>query len=276
MATVLRPLSLGELLDRTFFLYRKHFMLFVGIVALPHLAFLALQLGGVVMRDPVSVGGAVATVGWALLTMLVYVLALAASTSATVVAVSDVHLEKSTSCSAAYNAVKSRIPHLLLIMVGVWIGVMLGFVLIIIPGIILALMWSLAIPVAVIEKKGLREATARSSALTKGNRGRIFVVYFLFTVLMYIVTLLWEGPLLMIVGLRAQGSNPAQIMTSFQVVAAVGSFVTQSLVGPLLTIALSLIYYDERVRKEAFDLEVMMRSLEGATNASAAAAVTGS
>ena len=27
----LRPLSLGELLDRTFFLYRRHFLLFVGI-----------------------------------------------------------------------------------------------------------------------------------------------------------------------------------------------------------------------------------------------------
>jgi hypothetical protein len=31
MATLdLRPLSLGELLDRTFFLYRRHFLLFVG------------------------------------------------------------------------------------------------------------------------------------------------------------------------------------------------------------------------------------------------------
>jgi hypothetical protein len=30
---VLRPLTLGELLDRTFLLYRKHFVLFVGLVA---------------------------------------------------------------------------------------------------------------------------------------------------------------------------------------------------------------------------------------------------
>ena len=33
----LRPLSLGELLDRTFFLYRRHFLLFVGIAAMPQL-----------------------------------------------------------------------------------------------------------------------------------------------------------------------------------------------------------------------------------------------
>src|SRR5271169_521262 len=34
-ATELRPLSLGELLDRTFRLYREHFWLFVGIMAIP-------------------------------------------------------------------------------------------------------------------------------------------------------------------------------------------------------------------------------------------------
>ena len=34
-ATELRPLSLGELMDRTFRLYRQHFWLFVGIMAIP-------------------------------------------------------------------------------------------------------------------------------------------------------------------------------------------------------------------------------------------------
>lgn len=270
MATVLRPLSTGELLDRTFFLYRKHFMLFLGIVALPNLALLALQLAGAVTREPAGVSGVATRVAWTLLTVVVYLLALAASTSATVVAVSQVHLERPTSVSGAYSVIKSRIPILLLIMVAVWIGIGLGFVLLIVPGIIFALMWALAIPVAVIEKKGLSEATSRSSYLTKGNRGRIFVVYFLFTVLMYIVTLLWEVPLLMMLGLRVK-SDPASALAGFQVVAAIGSFVTTCLVSPLLTIALSLIYYDERVRKEAFDLEVMMTSLEGRTAGAAAA-----
>ncbi|MGH9811917.1 MAG: hypothetical protein ACRD4T_02160, partial [Candidatus Acidiferrales bacterium] len=36
----LRPLSLGELLDRTFSLYRNHFWLFVGITAIPYLLLL--------------------------------------------------------------------------------------------------------------------------------------------------------------------------------------------------------------------------------------------
>lgn len=31
----LRPLSLGEILDRTFTLYRRNFLLFAGIIAIP-------------------------------------------------------------------------------------------------------------------------------------------------------------------------------------------------------------------------------------------------
>ncbi len=42
----LRPLSLGELLDRTFFLYRRNFLLFVGIAAIPYSSFSFLCLIG--------------------------------------------------------------------------------------------------------------------------------------------------------------------------------------------------------------------------------------
>src|SRR5258708_39646612 len=40
----LRPLSIGEILDRTFSLYRRNFLLFIGISALPQLLVLALRL----------------------------------------------------------------------------------------------------------------------------------------------------------------------------------------------------------------------------------------
>jgi hypothetical protein len=50
-----------------------------------------------------------------------------------------------------------------------------------------------------------------------------------------------------------------------QIALPVGGFLTQSLIGPLLTIALSLEYYDQRVRKEAFDLVHMMSLLDETT-----------
>ncbi len=54
MTTALRPLSTGELLDRTFSLYRSHFALFLGIFALPYMAVVAFQLVGLVFQSSVQ------------------------------------------------------------------------------------------------------------------------------------------------------------------------------------------------------------------------------
>lgn len=58
----LRPLSLGELLDRCFTLYRRHFFLFVGIVGLPYLVMLAIQLVQIFVFFPSNPFGAGPTV----------------------------------------------------------------------------------------------------------------------------------------------------------------------------------------------------------------------
>ncbi len=52
----LRPLSLGEILDRTFVLYRAHFVLFVALAAIPRLPSFAFALfqAGVLGTTPVG------------------------------------------------------------------------------------------------------------------------------------------------------------------------------------------------------------------------------
>jgi len=265
MTTSLRPLSLGELLDRSFFLYRKNFALFVGIIALPHLVLLAFQLAGIAIHPGTRASFTAASVVWSLLTLVIYLGAVAASQGATVMAVSKVHLGNTTSVSESFASIKGRILYLALIMIGVGIGIGVGFVLLIVPGIILALMWAVTIPVAVLEDKGLRDSTSRSAELTKGNRGRIFMIYFLYFVLIYIVYVLWEVPILIALGVFARGARPMTVMPVWtQIAFPVGAFLSQCLVGPLITISLSLVYYDQRVRKEAFDLQHMMSTLDGA------------
>jgi hypothetical protein len=261
MATLLRPMSTGELLDRTFFLYRKHFTLFVGIIALPYLILLAMQLGQVVLAGS---GMVISRLVWTLIAIVMYLVALSAAYAASVVAVSAVHLERPISIGAAFSSIKGTLLKVMGIMMAVGIGVAVGFVLLIIPGILLALGWSLAIPVAVIEGKSLNGATARSWALTKGDRGRIFVVFFLFFVLIYIVMLLFQVTLLIGIGMSHVAARTA-IPRWFLVLTPVATFMAECLVGPLATIALTLIYYDERVKKEGFDLQFMMHSLQGPT-----------
>jgi hypothetical protein len=148
-------------------------------------------------------------------------------------------------------------------MLVIGIAVIFATLLLIVPGILLALTWSLALPVVVLERRGVGASMSRSSALTRGSRGRIFVIYVLFIVLSYILYSLWEVPLVIGIGLYAPDRMMQGVPVWAGIAFAVGAFITQCVAGPLLTIALSLMYYDQRVRKEAFDLEHMMSQLDG-------------
>jgi hypothetical protein len=263
MNTPLRPMNLGELLDRSFFLYRKHFVLFAGIIALPYLALLAFQLLGVVVAPQAAAGGMTGmSLLWLFLTMILSLGAVAASHGATVVAVSKVHLGGSTSISEALAAIKGRILSLSVTVLGLGVGIVIGLICLVVPGILLALMWAVTIPVAVVEGRGLLQSVQRSTDLTKGSWGRIFVVYFLFGALFYIVYLLFNIPIFFAVGIFAQRHGPGVLPGWSQAAFPIGAFLTQTLVGPLMTIGTSLIYYDQRVRNEAFDLQHMMATLD--------------
>jgi hypothetical protein len=258
MVTMLRPLSTSELLDRTFFLYRKHFVLFVGIAAIPQIAVLAVQLGGAA----IGLGGSIAaTLLGSLIGLVMNAFALVASHVATVMAVSDVHLERPTSIGAAFGAIKGRLLGIMGIMALVGLGVGVGLLLLVIPGIYLALTWSLAIPVAVLEGTGLNGTVSRSATLTKGDRLRILVIYVLLAFLEWVVMLIIQFPLLTLVALLGL-HDPAKIQGWTTIFSSIGAFISTSLVAPLLTIGLTLIYYDERVRKEGFDLQLMMATLQ--------------
>ena len=140
----------------------------------------------------------------------------------------------------------------------VGLGVGAGLIALIVPGVLLALMWSLAVPVKVLENKGATDAMSRSADLTKGDRGRIFVVWLLFIVLSIGIGMLIQLPIRYLAGV----SSRTPLHRGWQVASLAATFISQCLVGPLATIAFSLVYYDERVRKEAFDLQLMMTTID--------------
>lgn len=271
MTTALRPLGLGELLDRSFFLYRKHFALFVGIVALPHLLVLAFQLLGVAIGTQSAGVFSGLYWLWLLPTLIIQLAVAAASQGASVIAVSNVHLDREATIAGAFGGIKGRIVTIALITIGVGIGTVVGFIFLIVPGIILALMWALVIPVAVLEDTGLVDSIARSTELTKGSRLRILVIYLLYFFLFLTITWLWEIPIFAAIGVFARGHSPGTLPIWSQIAIPICSFLSMSLVTPLLTISLSLTYYDQRVRKEAFDLQHMMSMLDSAPSGAAAA-----
>lgn len=71
------------------------------------------------------------------------------------------------------GSVSSKIISLILLGIVLWILVGIGLILLIIPGVILALMWLVSVPALVVEDKGVFDSMSRSSDLTRGNRMRI-------------------------------------------------------------------------------------------------------
>ncbi len=89
-------------------------------------------------------------------------------------------------------AFKRALPLFLTLMLAA-LGIMLGYLLLIVPGIILALMWSVAMPASVLEGLGAIESLGRSRQLTKGSKGMIFLTHLLVFVIVIIVEFIVLG-----------------------------------------------------------------------------------
>lgn len=309
MTTTLRPMSTGQVLDRTFNLYRRNFVLFFGIATVPPALMLVMQLLPLAIaplartQSAFAASAAIGAFVGVIVFFVAWILGYSVAQAATVFAVSAVHLDRQTSISESYSRVRGRYGRVLNVVISIFIRAFGGFVLLVIAagavaggigraaggggaagamlmllimplviaagfvGLYFFLRYAVAVQACVLEDIKARAALARSVQLTKGDRGRIFVIFFLTGVLNYILAIALVYPATYL-GIAIGGENSA----AMQILNALSGFVAGALSGPIATIAMSLIYYDERVRKEAFDLQLMMAAIDkpGAAAASAA------
>ena len=92
----------------------------------------------------------------------------------------------------------------------------------------------------------------RSKVLAAGTKGRIFVVL-LIAVALYIVAGAIESPMAFFIA-----RSPLQDHVLAQASVLLIGFVAHLLVSPVALIGLTLVYFDQRVRLEAFDLVMLM------------------
>lgn len=59
-------------------------------------------------------------------------------------------------------------------------GVLLGMILLVVPGLVLGVMWCVAAPVLVAERRSLTPAFTRSAALTRGHRWKVLALLLIF------------------------------------------------------------------------------------------------
>jgi hypothetical protein len=271
----LRPLSLGELLDRTFSIYRQNFALFVGITAIPQLLVLAINLFnalfgtipqiparpriGTIPAPPqplhISTGLIGATIFGALAFVIVYLIAYLLIQGATFFAVSEIYLGRKASISDSIRRMRGNILKLFGVTILNGLALMAGFICLIFPGFYLACRLLVCVPAALLEDLGPSDSLTRSFDLTRDEAGRAFVILFLCWVLSVTASALFQFPFQMLAVMSFKDPSALRVWSEF---ASVGTFLATTLVTPILTIATAVFYYDLRVRKEAFDLQVMM------------------
>jgi hypothetical protein len=250
--TSLRPLSVGEILDVSFTLYRRHFATLGTIAVLcsgiPMLLSLYIQAsGGIFYNLPLAL------VYYVTFTMLSSI-----ATAATVFVVSESYLGRPLPARDALRRATPLLARLIICSLLFAIIVGIGFFFLFFPGVILFCGLLLAFPSLVLEP-GISPtgALSRSWSLTRGSRWRMFALLVTIALLLYVPLVGFGTVAAVVLPGGAFGATAATLT-----LAVVG--VLQMLLYPLLYCVLTVAYYDLRVRKEGFDLEVLASTLQPA------------
>ncbi len=312
MTNQLRPMTLGEILDRTAELYRNHFLLFAGTSAIFAGAMLVMQMLQTGVLGSIGYPHVRPHLEWAfavssLVEILAVVLLAGLSIAAFNHVVAWVYLGQPASVRGAVSSIFLRPGRYLWVMTvtafRAWSPLAILYVvffailftmlpsgflfnpqvaqqapqqdpsalifaglgmLILAPlmlgagvyGVLMSLRYSLAMPACVVEGLPAREAIKRSIELSKGARGSIFVLGLLVAAIKMLLGVLLGFPTIFFAIKHMGQQLPLGWLVEQQVV----NFFITTFIGPIYSAGLTLFYYDQRIRKEGFDIEWMMQA----------------
>jgi hypothetical protein len=248
----LEPMTTGMILDRTFRIYKQNFAVMIALSAIVNVPLLALTIGAPLLQRvdvvfaclAVLIGGLTFLIGMLIVGPLV--------TGAATKAVGEIFLGNEITAVTALKFAWKYVVTLLLIQIVVGLIVFVGLILLVVPGIMWMLSYSLVAPITVLEKSTNQSAIRqRSWNLIAGNRWKAFGIL----VVILIAQFLPSSASLVI-----QMSYGPESITGV-VLGNIVSGIAGLLTYPLGPIAFTLLYYDLRIRKEGFDLEMLSRAI---------------
>ena len=265
----LRPLGVGEILDVAIKIYRARFGVMVRSVAvilgpvfaLSALIRISIPAGDNLFED--TQPGATPDIDvdqiWAFIagTAVIAILAYIASqlaTGACFKSVSGAYLDENPDWRESLRFARSRIGPLLWVSVLMLICLVPAFLACLIPGIYLYVAWSVAAPVLLVEDVRGWKALKRSRHLVKGRFWPTVAVLILVALLTGIVQAIFLGLAAGVVSVT--GNDVATAVAD-----AIGQTASSALTTPLSAAVLAVLYFDLRVRKEGFDLELLAHRL---------------
>jgi hypothetical protein len=265
----LRPLNVGEILDAGIKVVTRHWKPLIGaqvLISAPVFVVFVLLFASIepssfelvpetsdttTTADP-SAEAIVALI----LSLVLLVLAFVASFTALFKGVCDAWLgiEPRLGRSLKYGLRHS--PKVLLLTVVWYIPVVAFSCLLCVPGIWLMTVWSLSIPALLFERVGPFKSLGRSFGLVKGRFWQSLLLVLVCVVFLYFVSFAIQLPLVGVVAAVTHDNGFANAIAQ-----VVGSILSSGLTYPYLAAVLTILYFDQRVRKEGFDVQLLAEGL---------------
>ncbi|MEW5916259.1 MAG: hypothetical protein AB1762_07635 [Gemmatimonadota bacterium] len=236
-----RPRSVTEIIDAAFQIYRQDALRYILITAVAYAPFLVLQY---VVIDPANVSVAGGVVG--LLSSIVGFFAFTIMSAVLVRLSGEAYLGRDMEVSAALADVVPRVPSLIGGSVIRLILIFLAALALIFPAFWVMARTFAITPLIVLEKSDVATALNRSARLSDGRKWAIIGCYALGLVIFYVLTLAF--------GVVAAIASGGVLYTLINAIATVAIY-------PVIGIMEMVLYYDARIRAEAFDVELMANAL---------------
>jgi len=215
-----RSIDIGSVISRTFSIYADQ-----ASVLLPAAAVVFVAIG-IISALLIVIAPVLAIVAF-----IVILIGTTLYTGMVVELVADVQDgRRDATVGQLLQAATPVIGQLILVGIIAGIGILIGFILIIIPGLILITIWSVAAPVVVLERPGAFRALGRSRELVRGNGWQVFGVIVVLVIGVRILAAIIEA-----IG-NAGGTG----------VGIVVQVIVEILLAPLSALAASVLYFELR------------------------------
>jgi hypothetical protein len=269
----MRPRRVGEILDAAIKLYLGNARVLMGSAAA---IVIPLQIiSGAILLSTYSDGkdintgfagfGRTVTVtpaeaharlGATAITTLVSLIGSAFVLAACVKALSDAYLGQDTTVRGSLRFGLRRLLPLIALEIVYAIGLVFGFVLLVVPGIWLYAAWSVRVPALIIERAGPFRALGRSRLLVSGRwwptAGVLLVSYLMVVVIGGLVGAALGA-------LALQSGNPSALLAV--TISVLSAIVSGVLLQPFSASVVTVLYYDLRIRHEGYDIELLADQL---------------
>ncbi|MEA2645183.1 MAG: hypothetical protein QOE92_266 [Chloroflexota bacterium] len=260
----LRPLTVSEIFDESFRLYRGNFGNLVALALIsvvPGLIYNLLYVQALGGANGSFLGGSrvsgdpFASFNFAYLALGFLILLVSAPISSGLLYQATIYIAAGyrPSVGTVLTNVLRRYPDMLIVTIITWLCVVPAFTCVgIVVTVWLLVAVSLATPALFAEGKGGMDALRRSWDLSQNSWWRLFGILILSALMVFVISLAAEFFLGLVLGLIPALSVELKL-TMTQLAAAVA----RALVAPVVPVITCLLYFDRRVRSEALELDIL-------------------